>query len=38
MHLRFLQSLVTVCAEKNATTVLPIPVDLLAALLKKEEK
>jgi regulator of protease activity HflC (stomatin/prohibitin superfamily) len=29
MHLRFLQSLVQVSAEKNHTIVLPIPVDLL---------
>jgi regulator of protease activity HflC (stomatin/prohibitin superfamily) len=36
MHLRFLQSLVQVSAENNSTVVLPIPVDLLAPLRKKE--
>jgi regulator of protease activity HflC (stomatin/prohibitin superfamily) len=35
MHLRFLQSLVQVSAEKNHTIVLPIPVDLLTQGLHK---
>jgi regulator of protease activity HflC (stomatin/prohibitin superfamily) len=35
MHLRFLQSLVQVSAEKNHTIVLPIPVDLLTQGLNK---
>jgi len=35
MHLRFLQSLVQVSAEKNQTIVLPIPVDLLTQELNK---
>jgi regulator of protease activity HflC (stomatin/prohibitin superfamily) len=35
MHLRFLQSLVQVSAEKNQTIVLPIPVDLLTQGLNK---
>jgi regulator of protease activity HflC (stomatin/prohibitin superfamily) len=34
MHLRFLQSLVEVSAEKNHTIVLPIPVDLVESLSK----
>ena len=34
MHLRFLQSLVEVSAEKNHTIVLPVPVDWLTSLLK----
>ena len=34
MHLRFLQSLVEVSAEKNHTIVLPVPVDSLTSLLK----
>lgn len=34
MHLRFLQSLVQVSAEKNHTVVLPVPVDWLTSLLK----
>jgi regulator of protease activity HflC (stomatin/prohibitin superfamily) len=33
MHLRFLQSLVQVSAEKNHTVVLPVPVDLLTRFL-----
>lgn len=35
MHLRFLQSLVEVSAEKNHTVVLPIPVDIVNLVLKK---
>jgi len=37
MQLRFLQSLVEVASEKNHTTIVPIPIDLLAPLLKKIE-
>jgi len=37
MQLRFLQSLVEVASEKNHTTVVPIPIDLLAPFLKKTE-
>jgi regulator of protease activity HflC (stomatin/prohibitin superfamily) len=37
MQLRFLQSLVEVASEKNHTTIVPIPIDLLAPLLKKTE-
>jgi len=40
MHLRFLQSLVEVSAEKNHTIVLPIPVDVVTralAMFKPEE-
>lgn len=33
MHLRFLQSLVEVSAEKNHTIVLPIPVDVVTQAL-----
>ena len=33
MHLRFLQSLVQVSAEKNHTVVLPLPIDLLRLFL-----
>jgi regulator of protease activity HflC (stomatin/prohibitin superfamily) len=39
MHLRFLQSLVQVSAEKNQTIVVPIPVDVITqalAMLKSE--
>ena len=35
MHLRFLQSLVEVSAEKNHTVVLPIPVDIVNLVLNK---
>jgi regulator of protease activity HflC (stomatin/prohibitin superfamily) len=38
MHLRFLQSLVQVAAEKNETIVLPIPVDILTRFLDKSKK
>ena len=37
MQLRFLQSLVEVSSEKNSTTVVPIPIDLLTPLLKKTD-
>ena len=37
MQLRFLQSLVEVAAEKNSTTIVPIPIDLLSSFLKKIE-
>jgi regulator of protease activity HflC (stomatin/prohibitin superfamily) len=38
MHLRFLQTLAKVSSEKNSTIILPLPVDLLTALLQKKEK
>ncbi len=38
LQLRFLQTLVEVGAEKNTTTVFPIPIDLLTPFLKKLEK
>ena len=34
MHLRFLQSLVQVSAEKNHTVVLPVPVDMLTQFIE----
>jgi regulator of protease activity HflC (stomatin/prohibitin superfamily) len=37
LQLRFLQSLVEVAAEKNSTTIFPIPIDLLTPFLKKTE-
>jgi regulator of protease activity HflC (stomatin/prohibitin superfamily) len=37
MHLRFLQSLVEVSAEKNHTVVLPVPVDWLTSLLQQKD-
>jgi len=38
IHLRFLQTLAKVSAEKNSTTILPLPIDLLTAFLQKKEK
>ena len=35
MHLRFLQSLVQVSAEKNQTIVLPVPIDFITNMLSK---
>lgn len=35
LHLRFLQSLSQVAAEKNYTLVVPFPIDLLASILKR---
>jgi regulator of protease activity HflC (stomatin/prohibitin superfamily) len=37
LHLRFLQSLVEVSAEKNSTIIFPVPIDLLAPFLRKDE-
>ena len=37
LHLRFLQSLVEVSAEKNSTIIFPVPLDLLTPFLKKSE-
>jgi len=37
IQLRFLQSLVEVASEKSSTMIVPIPIDLLAPLLKKTE-
>ncbi len=35
LQLRFLQTLVEVAAEKNSTTVFPVPIDLFAPFIKK---
>ena len=37
LQLRYLQTLVEVAAEKNSTTIFPIPIDLLSPFLKKEK-
>jgi regulator of protease activity HflC (stomatin/prohibitin superfamily) len=37
LQLRFLQSLVEVASEKNSTTIFPVPIDLLAPFLKKND-
>jgi hypothetical protein len=38
IHLRFLQTLTKVATEKNSTTIVPFPIDLLTAFLQKKEK
>lgn len=38
LQLRFLQTLVEIAAEKNSTTVLPIPIDLVKPFLKMQER
>ncbi len=38
LQLRFLQSLVEVAAEKNSTTIFPVPIDLLTPFLKKPDQ
>jgi regulator of protease activity HflC (stomatin/prohibitin superfamily) len=38
LHLRFLQSLVQVSAEKNDTIVLPVPIDLIAGALENRKR
>lgn len=37
LQLRYLQTLVEVGAEKNSTTIFPIPIDILAPFIKKLE-
>jgi regulator of protease activity HflC (stomatin/prohibitin superfamily) len=37
LQLRFLQSLVEIASEKNSTTIFPVPIDLLAPFLKKND-
>lgn len=38
LQLRFLQTLTEVAAEKNSTTIFPIPIDLLEPFIKKLKK
>jgi len=38
MHLRFLQTLSGVSAEKNSTVIFPLPIDLLTKLFQMKEK
>jgi regulator of protease activity HflC (stomatin/prohibitin superfamily) len=38
IHLRFLQTLTEVSTEKNSTTIVPLPIDLLKAFFQKKEK
>jgi len=38
IQLRFLQTLTGVATEKNSTTIVPIPIDLLTAFMQKKER
>ena len=38
LQLRYLQTLVEIAAEKNSTTIFPVPIDLLGALMKTLDK
>ncbi len=38
LQLRYLQTLVEIAAEKNSTTIFPVPIDVLSALMKSFEK
>ena len=37
LQLRYLQTLVEISAEKNSTTIFPVPIDLLTAFMKRLE-
>lgn len=37
LQLRFLQTLVEIAAEKNSTTIFPVPIDLLTPFIKRQE-
>ncbi len=36
IHLRYLQTLTEIAAEKNSTIVFPLPIDFMKALLKEK--
>jgi regulator of protease activity HflC (stomatin/prohibitin superfamily) len=38
LQLRYLQTLVEIAAEKNSTTIFPIPIDLLEPFIKKNDR
>ena len=38
LQLRYLQTLTEIASEKNSTVIFPLPMDLIAAFLKKDEK
>ncbi|MGQ9853980.1 MAG: slipin family protein, partial [Candidatus Oleimicrobiaceae bacterium] len=38
MQLRFLQTLTTIAAENNSTTVFPLPIELIKPFLDAEKK
>jgi regulator of protease activity HflC (stomatin/prohibitin superfamily) len=37
LQLRYLQTLVEIAAEKNSTTIFPVPIDLIATWMKMQE-
>ena len=38
LHLRYLQTLTEIAAEKNSTVIFPVPIDWLQALMERREK
>jgi regulator of protease activity HflC (stomatin/prohibitin superfamily) len=38
LQLRYLQTLTEISAEKNSTTIFPVPIDLISMFLEKREK
>jgi regulator of protease activity HflC (stomatin/prohibitin superfamily) len=38
IQLRFLQTLTEVAAEKNSTTIFPVPIDLIEMFMKKKKE
>jgi regulator of protease activity HflC (stomatin/prohibitin superfamily) len=38
LQLRYLQTLVEIAAEKNSTTIFPVPIDIITPLLKRMEQ
>jgi regulator of protease activity HflC (stomatin/prohibitin superfamily) len=38
IQLRFLQTLTEISAEKNSTTIFPVPIDLISMFMEKKEK
>jgi regulator of protease activity HflC (stomatin/prohibitin superfamily) len=38
LQLRYLQTLVEIAAEKNSTTIFPVPIDILTPFIKALEK
>ena len=38
IQLRFLQTLTEIAAEKNSTTIFPVPIDLISMFMEKREK
>ncbi len=36
LHLRYLQTLTEIAAEKNSTIIFPLPIDFMRALIKEK--